>query len=199
MRYTKKHKLATRQHILMSAHRLFAARGFGGVSIDDIMKDYSLTRGGFYAHFKSKSELYREAVGVTHSRDSLTQTSANQDDTPDQVLRDYTDETRQAFLAEDAASLDPGVRLTYLEAFREMCVRLLKSTHGQLSSTEDSALSVSAMIVGALAVARTSDDPRFKQTLLLACRQSGRVLLEHTGGPPAHAYLWSPPQTSSQQ
>ena len=63
MRYGSEHKSRTRQRILASAAKLFAARGFAGVSIEDLMRDCGLTRGGFYAHFKSKAVLYREATG----------------------------------------------------------------------------------------------------------------------------------------
>jgi len=41
---------------------LFNRHGFEDVSIDMIMKAASLTRGGFYNHFKTKEALYAEAV-----------------------------------------------------------------------------------------------------------------------------------------
>ena len=63
MRYDPQHKRRTRQRILESAARLFTARGFDAVSIEDVMRDCGLTRGGFYAHFASKAALYREATG----------------------------------------------------------------------------------------------------------------------------------------
>ena len=65
MRYGREHKARTRARILASAARLFASRGYGGASIDDVMRDCGLTRGGFYAHFRSKAALYREATGHT--------------------------------------------------------------------------------------------------------------------------------------
>ena len=36
--------------------------GFADVSIDEIMEDAGLTRGGFYKHFDAKEDLYQEAV-----------------------------------------------------------------------------------------------------------------------------------------
>ena len=63
MRYSSGQKGRTRRRILASAERQFAARGFAAVSIDDVMRDCGLTRGGFYAHFRSKAALYREATG----------------------------------------------------------------------------------------------------------------------------------------
>jgi AcrR family transcriptional regulator len=62
MPYTAEHKSRTRARIVASASRLFNRHGFGGVSIDQIMAEAGLTRGGFYAHFPTKEALYAEAV-----------------------------------------------------------------------------------------------------------------------------------------
>ena len=51
MPYTPEHKEKTRQRIVASARRLFNRHGFTGVSIDEIMADAGLTRGGFDNHF----------------------------------------------------------------------------------------------------------------------------------------------------
>jgi AcrR family transcriptional regulator len=62
MPYPPEHKSATRDRILQSARRLFNRRGFTDVTIDEIMSEAGLTRGGFYNHFDTKEELYAEAV-----------------------------------------------------------------------------------------------------------------------------------------
>lgn len=55
MTYSVGHKGNTRQRILEAANRLFAAKGYDGASIDEIMRECGLTRGGFHAHFCSKN------------------------------------------------------------------------------------------------------------------------------------------------
>jgi TetR/AcrR family transcriptional regulator, transcriptional repressor for nem operon len=62
MPYSLKHKRDTRDKILESARRLFNKKGFSEVSIDEVMENAGLTRGGFYRHFRDKDELYAEAV-----------------------------------------------------------------------------------------------------------------------------------------
>src|SRR5215470_92861 len=62
MPYSAQHKDETRRRILESARRLFNDRGLADVSIADVMEGAGLTPGGFYRHFKSKDELYAEAV-----------------------------------------------------------------------------------------------------------------------------------------
>jgi TetR/AcrR family transcriptional regulator, transcriptional repressor for nem operon len=62
MPYSPEHKRDTRGRILESGRRLFNKKGFSEVSIDEVMENAGLTRGGFYRHFKDKDELYAEAV-----------------------------------------------------------------------------------------------------------------------------------------
>src|SRR5262245_9127819 len=56
------HKARTREKIVQAAAAAFRAGGFAGVRVEDIMARAGLTHGGFYAHFRSKEELLREAV-----------------------------------------------------------------------------------------------------------------------------------------
>ena len=63
MPYPRGHRAQTRKQIVESARRMFNLHGFENVSIDAIMADAGLTRGGFYGYFKSKSDLYIEALG----------------------------------------------------------------------------------------------------------------------------------------
>src|SRR5262249_50692114 len=60
--YPKGHRDETRRQIIDSARRLFNRYGFERVSVNQIMGAAGLTRGGFYTYFKSKSELYVEAL-----------------------------------------------------------------------------------------------------------------------------------------
>jgi AcrR family transcriptional regulator len=52
---------ATRAHVLETATRLFAARGYDATSIEDVLAATSLSRGALYHHFPSKEALF-EAV-----------------------------------------------------------------------------------------------------------------------------------------
>ena len=55
---TAEHKARTRERIEQSARSMFNRRGFASVSIEDIMSHAGLTRGGFYNHFASKTDLF---------------------------------------------------------------------------------------------------------------------------------------------
>lgn len=60
------HKARTRRTIVDAAGRLFRRRGYEATGIDDIMAAAGLTRGGFYAHFRSKEALFAEIVRDSH-------------------------------------------------------------------------------------------------------------------------------------
>jgi AcrR family transcriptional regulator len=62
MPYKPEHKRQTRERIVRGARRLFNRKGFSEVTIDEIMAEAGLTRGGFYRHFATKEELYGEAL-----------------------------------------------------------------------------------------------------------------------------------------
>src|SRR5579862_1029712 len=49
---------ATRRALLDSAKRIFARDGFEAARIEDIAGDTGHTRGAFYAHFKTKEDLF---------------------------------------------------------------------------------------------------------------------------------------------
>jgi AcrR family transcriptional regulator len=49
---------ATRRKLLKSARRIFAREGFEAARIEDIAGETGYTRGAFYAHFKSKEDVF---------------------------------------------------------------------------------------------------------------------------------------------
>ena len=82
----------TRAEILDHAARLFRLRGYAGTNIDDIMLAAGLTRGAFYAHFRSKDDLFAEAVRAGHG---LLRQAARRGSRP-RVLKAYLDKDELA-------------------------------------------------------------------------------------------------------
>ena len=62
MRYSPEHKAQNHEKILSVAARSFRERGGDSSSIGTVMKKVGLKKGGFYRHFKSKDDLFVEAV-----------------------------------------------------------------------------------------------------------------------------------------
>jgi TetR/AcrR family transcriptional regulator, transcriptional repressor for nem operon len=63
MRYSLEHKAQNHEKILAVAARSFREHGGDSSGIGTVMKKVGLTKGGFYRHFKSKDDLFVEAVG----------------------------------------------------------------------------------------------------------------------------------------
>ena len=62
MRYSPEHKAQNHEKILSVAARAFRERGGDTSGIGTVMKKVGLKKGGFYRHFKSKDDLFVEAV-----------------------------------------------------------------------------------------------------------------------------------------
>ena len=62
MRYSLEHKAENHEKILSMAARSFRERGGDSSGIGTVMKKAGLKKGGFYRHFKSKDDLFVEAV-----------------------------------------------------------------------------------------------------------------------------------------
>jgi AcrR family transcriptional regulator len=54
-------KAATREQLLEAAGRVFARKGYGGASVDDIAEEAGFTVGALYSNFPSKQDLFLAA------------------------------------------------------------------------------------------------------------------------------------------
>ncbi|MCW5830520.1 MAG: TetR/AcrR family transcriptional regulator [Deltaproteobacteria bacterium] len=55
-------KQQTRRHVLASAQRVFAAKGYGATQVRDIVKSAGVSIGTFYHYFDSKEAAFNELV-----------------------------------------------------------------------------------------------------------------------------------------
>src|SRR5437868_13137773 len=62
MRYSLEHKAQNHENILSVAARSFREHGGDSSGIGTVIKKVGMTKGGFYRHFKSKDDLFVEAV-----------------------------------------------------------------------------------------------------------------------------------------
>jgi TetR/AcrR family transcriptional regulator, transcriptional repressor for nem operon len=62
MRYSPEHKAQNHEKILSMAARSFREHGGDSSGIGTVMRKVGLAKGGFYRHFKSKDDLFVEAV-----------------------------------------------------------------------------------------------------------------------------------------
>ncbi|MBU6502406.1 MAG: TetR family transcriptional regulator C-terminal domain-containing protein [Burkholderiales bacterium] len=78
------------QDILAAAKRLFAKRGFGGVSLDHVAREVGVSKQNLLYYFPSKEELYRRVLhGVLDVWLSYMDALSHRADDPEQALREY--------------------------------------------------------------------------------------------------------------
>ncbi len=173
MPYSKDHKQKTRARIVEVARVLFNRHGFQDVTIDMIMSEASLTRGGFYNHFESKEALYRVAVssfltgrGAQWRADAGVDPSKPGPDMARQMIDGYLSSEHlgdldgqcpMIALPSDVARANPEVQ----GAYQELLEAMVSLFEGSVAGTEQSrqkALSLAALCVGGMILARTLPD-----------------------------------------
>ena len=92
-----------------SAHRLFAAHGYAGVSLADVVAAAGVTKGALYHHFTGKEELFAAVLGDMHRAVADRVANAAGDDAAGDDAEAWTQliEGCRAFLV---ASTDPDVQ-----------------------------------------------------------------------------------------
>lgn len=174
MPYRSDHKSETRARIVENARILFNRHGYDNVTIDMVMEAASLTRGGFYNHFKNKQELFAAAVSSflmgrgarwraeagVNAIDPAVEDAAHMLRSylsPDH-LGDLEGQCPMIALPSDIGRAGPAVRDAYgtlLTAMVGLYERALAREAGDRRTT---ALALAAMSVGGMVLARTISD-----------------------------------------
>jgi AcrR family transcriptional regulator len=187
--YSATHKAATRQRILESARRQFNSRGFAEVSIGEIMEEAGLTHGGFYRHFKDKSELYAEAVRwflCEEAPKPWRRPRRNGGKSRAQRIvdayfsRDHFDDHESCCplisLPSDVSRADGPVKAAYQDVLEKLVELLAGDIVG--AEARDQALAVVALCVGGMAVARSVEDPHLAQAMRRAAYRQAQIVLK---------------------
>jgi TetR/AcrR family transcriptional repressor of nem operon len=181
MPYSPEHKHRTHVRILTAASKSFRAHGALGTGIDVLMADAGLTRGGFYAHFASKSALFAEVLGhaFDEARQMMLASGLEARAGRDWILgasrryltsrhRDMPDQgCAIPSLGAEVARASDEVRETF---GRELAALIAAfAERGDFDVAEATAML--ATCVGAMTMARAVKDPAQSDAILNACRQ----------------------------
>ena len=172
MPYAAEHRHQIKQKIVRSALRLFNRHGFDAVSIDDVMADAGLTRGGFYSYFESKGDLYAEAVvQVLNEKQLLSSDGVHIDpravDNAAQFIRDYL--SLESFedidgscpliaLPSEFLRREHRVRQAFETVLRVMIDVFEQALHRNGPAARNRARAIAALCVGGMVLARTIED-----------------------------------------
>jgi len=182
MAWHKQHKENSKDRILTSAAELFTRHGFSAVSIDQVMTNTELTRGAFYAHFSSKSDLYAQAIGkaVNLAKNELLLGCSNDLKQMSQryLSIQHRDEALQApcplaCLVSDINQQNQQVKTAYTKVLSGFVNYTDKHTQDK-----NTALQSIVLMVGGMALAKAVNDEELSKDLLLACQQGVSNLLK---------------------
>jgi AcrR family transcriptional regulator len=190
MPYPPERRRQTRARIIRSAQALFNRHGFTGVSIDDVMEHAGLTRGGFYSYFRTKSELYAEAIALALA---VTPWSRWDGVSVDFAARDAARQVVDAYLSRehfadvegscpmvtlpgDVARSGKAVRRAFENVFKSMAGLFDESLKRQGSTDRQSALAIAAICVGGMVVARSVENAELADEIRAAARRTALQL-----------------------
>jgi TetR/AcrR family transcriptional repressor of nem operon len=184
MRYPVEQKAETHEKIVAAAARSFREHGSELNGIGQVMKKLGLTKGGFYRHFVSKSDLYAAAVARAFEElgDWLL---AEAEAAPKgaglrTVIEQYLSTEHLnapgtgcplAALAPEIARQPPKVRNRINQSMLAYAERMLPYISGRTAEEKRArAFILFSGMAGALVAARTMADPQARERLLAAAR-----------------------------
>jgi TetR/AcrR family transcriptional repressor of nem operon len=184
MPYPPGHRDATKATIVRAARKLFNRFGFDRVSVEQIMAEAGLTHGGFYRHFESKGDLYAEALKCFftdpgwESRWDGVEIDRTAADIGPQIVRAYL--SRQHFedidnscpmvaLPSDVARSSESAKRAYETVFKAMVDFLERGSLADQHPNRTAALSIAALCVGGMVIARASRDRAVADEVRDAC------------------------------
>ncbi|MFN3131440.1 TetR/AcrR family transcriptional regulator [Roseibium sp.] len=193
MPYSAEHKDKTRKKIVETARVLFNRHGFNGVSIDMVMQEAGLTRGGFYNHFKNKEELFSEAVmsflmgrGAEWREDAGVDVSNLRPEMAHQMidaylspehLDDLDGQCPMIALPSDIARGGTEAQKSF-QTLLEAMVSLFETNMASDDSTNRQwAQAIAALCVGGMVLSRALPDSTLAKEVRVAAGQSAKRLL----------------------
>lgn len=187
MPYSTEHKQKTHAKIVESARILFNRHGFQDVTIGQVMKNAGLTHGGFYNHFKSKEALnvaavscflmgrgaqWRAEIGVDPTIPSPEMARQMiQGYLSSEHLGDLDGQCPMIALPSDVARANPEVQASYQELLQAM-VSLFENSLKDREHARQKALSLAALCVGGMVLARTLPDSELAEEVRMAAHNT---------------------------
>lgn len=180
-RYSPGHKEATRQRLIDSAGRRFKADGLDGAGIATLVADAGLTNGAFYGHFASKDDLIASVVTQQLAEQTARVASLPVGRESVEVFigqylspahRDgISDGCPSAALLDDIGRCDDGIREAYTAGARQLISEIARHLDsGDADEAQDRAISLFALLVGAMQAARAVTDLEFSDRILATAR-----------------------------
>lgn len=173
MKVSREQVAENRRRILESAGRLFRARGFEAVSVAEVMKAAGLTHGAFYGYFASKDALIAAVLAelvVEPPVEPLEPGAFAARYLAGAHRDDCAGGCPVAALGAETIRQSPEARAAMTEGLRRQIARLSAGAGGDPGQARRTAIGAWAAMVGAVILARLSDDPDLSDEVLAETR-----------------------------
>ena len=191
MRYKRDHKRKSREKILEAADKRIKKQGVRNSSIDEIMLDAGLTRGTFYAHFKSKEHLLIEVIlsntGLLKMlRDRQGESEEELVNQTIDVFRKYLDSANRktvgttctlATMPLESARGNSKIRKAYTERFNLVYDELLAGRKTDEKSRHQ-LLRILVLAIGGVTLSRATDGSKIADEIEKVCLSEIESLLQ---------------------
>jgi len=171
LRVSREQVTENRRTILEAADRLFRERGFEAVTVAEIMKAAGLTHGGFYGYFESKDALVAAALAEAMRRTTTGPVGDLAAYMADYLTPIHRDDRGSgcptAALAPEAARQTGAARTEITTGIKQQIARFSRVASGNTAEEKRrTAIGSWAAMVGAMILARASDDPALADEVL---------------------------------
>ena len=186
MKVSREQVAENRRTILEAASRMFREHGYDSVTVADIMKAAGLTHGGFYGYFASKDELIAAALADVLSK--RPEPTGDLADYATGYLSTAHRDNREggcptAALAAETIRLAGEPRTEMTDGVKRQIARLSAIAPGETGvQKRQAAIGIWAAMVGAMILARVSDDPALSAEILEQTRSWLATRTEDQGG-----------------
>jgi AcrR family transcriptional regulator len=192
-----------RERIVRSARRLFNRNGFESTSVDAIMAEAGLTRGGFYSYFRTKEELYAESIRNFLTDMQMPEWNGLAADPKafrivESIINGYLSDAHVDNIdnqcpligqPNDVARSGEIAKAAYREILQYMLDTIAKALNGSGHSDPDLPYAMAAMLIGSMTLARTVGDKALGRRIRDASRRQALRLAQppHEGAGKAQA------------
>ena len=170
--FEKGNKERTRRRILDVASQHLRSKGIAASGLAGIMTDAGLTNGAFYAHFQSKDVLVRETLveALADRRDAMSREQALEAAIRDYLNLDHVNDCANgcpsAALLPEIARQPAPARQAYEDGLQSYIFELARLLSGDKKKAHATALTMFALMVGTLQIARAVVDPGLAEKMI---------------------------------
>jgi TetR/AcrR family transcriptional repressor of nem operon len=177
--------------IISQTSKMLRQRGIVGTSLADLMAAVGLTHGGFYKHFDSKDTLVAQATERIFAEINSRFEERSRSQGPKAGLKAYVAEYLMLShiknpelgcpipsFAPDIGREEGGVKGVFTTGLKTTLALIIDGLSGPPAERQDKAIELMALLSGAVAMARATNDQKLSAEIIASVRKRANTLIE---------------------